>query len=128
MRNKPKEICTKLLKRATKNKVITTAPTPLPCCVIWMVRADNTAAAGAQGAEIKRCVPPKVAAIKPNAATPNMPAKAPLAPNSAPKGEKMVTPKAMADGSATNMAAKPPQMSPDKLLGAWRVCVLMGLA
>jgi hypothetical protein len=44
-----------------------------------------------------------------------MPASAPLAPKSAPKGEKMVTPKAMAEGSATNMAAKPPQMSPDKL-------------
>jgi hypothetical protein len=27
----------------------------------------------------------------------------------------MVTPNAMAEGSATNMAAKPPQMSPDKL-------------
>jgi hypothetical protein len=44
-----------------------------------------------------------------------MPANAPFAPNSAPKGEKMVTPNAMAEGSATNMAAKPPQMSPDKL-------------
>jgi hypothetical protein len=79
-----------------------------------MVKADNTAAAGAHGAEIKRCVPPKVAAIKPNAVTPNMPAKAPLAPNSAPSGEKMVTPNAMADGKATNIAAKPPQMSPDR--------------
>jgi hypothetical protein len=27
----------------------------------------------------------------------------------------MVTPNAMAEGKATNMAAKPPQMSPDKL-------------
>jgi hypothetical protein len=80
-----------------------------------MVSADNTAAAGAHGAEIKRCVPPKVAAIKPKAVTPNMPANAPLAPNSAPNGEKMVTPNAMADGSATNMAAKPPQISPDRL-------------
>jgi hypothetical protein len=56
-----------------------------------------------------------VAAIKPNAVTPNMPANAPLAPKSAPSGEKMVTPNAMAEGKATSMAAKPPQMSPDKL-------------
>jgi hypothetical protein len=33
----------------------------------------------------------------------------------------MVTPNAMAEGSATNMAAKPPQMSPDKLFLVMRV-------
>ena len=77
-----------------------------------MVNADNTAAAGAQGAEINFCVPPKIAAITPKKHTPSMPAIAPCAVNCEPKGANIVTPNATADGNATNIAAKPPQISP----------------
>ncbi len=37
---------------------------------------------------------------------------APCAASVPPSGAKMVTPKAMAEGSATSIAAKPPQISP----------------
>ena len=73
-------------------------------------------------------MPPNVAAMSPNAVTPSMPAKAPLAPKSAPNGEKMVTPNAMAEGKATNMAAKPPQMSPVRLEEVGVLAVVMMLS
>jgi hypothetical protein len=46
------------------------------------------------------------------ATAPIMPAIAPCAPKALPRGEKIVTPKAMADGKATSIAEKPPQRSP----------------
>src|SRR5574341_1926961 len=82
-----------------------------------MANPLRTAAAGAQGAVIRRLVPPKVGATRPSAKVPRMPASAPTATNAAPRGEKMVTPKAMAEGSATNIAARPPQNSFARLLG-----------
>ena len=42
-----------------------------------MVTAVKTAAAGAQGAEMRRCVPPNAAATNPRMVTPSIPAKAP---------------------------------------------------
>ena len=44
-----------------------------------IAKAESTAAAGAQGALIRRSVPPKVGAIRPSAMAPRTPASAPKA-------------------------------------------------
>src|ERR1051325_5147073 len=54
-----------------------------------------------------------MAAVMPTAKVPRMPAIAPCEAKALPSGAKMVTPKAIAEGSATSMAASPPQKSPD---------------
>jgi hypothetical protein len=104
----------------------------------WPAAADgafaaaSTAAAGALGADIKRGVPLKRAATSPKVAAPNMPAIAPCAPKALPRGKKIVTPKAMADGKATSIADKPPQRSPmagcgcanERMWTAWLNCHL----
>jgi len=48
-----------------------------PCLTSSMAKAESTAAAGAQGAVIRRSVPPKVGAISPSAMAPRTPASAP---------------------------------------------------
>ena len=85
---------------------------PTPSATICAANAASTAAAGADGVEMRRLVPPASAATSPIAVVPRMPASAPSAACSGPSGEKMVTPKAMADGSATSIAASPPHASP----------------
>ena len=77
-----------------------------------MATATSTAAAGAQGAVIRRSVPPKAGATSPSTVAPRMPASAPWATLPAPRGEKIVTPKAIAEGRATSIAASPPHRSP----------------
>src|SRR3970282_451133 len=71
-----------------------------------------TAAAGAQGAEIRRGVPPKVEATMPMAIVPRMAAMAPTAADAGPRGGEMRRPKAIAAGGARSLPASPPQISP----------------
>ncbi len=47
------------------------------CCMASIANAVSTAAAGAQGAEISRLVPPTPSATRPSAVAPRMPASAP---------------------------------------------------
>lgn len=54
-------------------------PAGTPSCTMPIAKADKTAAAGAQGALIKRSVPPKVEAIRPMTEAPTIPARAPSA-------------------------------------------------
>jgi hypothetical protein len=53
--------------------------TGVPLFMASMAKAETTAAAGAQGAEIRRLVPPKLEAMMPIATAPRMPASAPSA-------------------------------------------------
>ena len=66
----------------------------------------------AQGAEIRRSVPPASGATIPRAAAPIRPNSAPWAAASAPSGANTATPNAMEAGSATSIEASPPQRSP----------------
>ncbi len=49
-----------------------------PVCTVSIANADSTAAAGAQGALIRRSVPPSVAARRPITTAPMIPASAPI--------------------------------------------------
>ena len=55
----------------------TMEPGDTPWLTISMAKADSTAAAGAQGALIRRSVPPRVDATRPITVAPMMPASAP---------------------------------------------------
>ena len=79
-----------------------------------MASAERTAAAGAQGAVIKRELPPNSGETSPSAVAPRMPARAPCAASEPPNGAKMVTPNAIAAGNATSMEARPPNRSPGR--------------
>ncbi len=80
--------------------------------IISTAKADNTAAAGAHGAEINRGAPPSGEESRPVAIAPKMPASTPLATKSLPSAAYAATPKAIEDGRATSIAAKPPHKSP----------------
>jgi hypothetical protein len=83
----------------------------MPFWVNPIMTTARTAAAGAHGAVISRLVPPKTGAMSPSAMVPRMPAMAPCAACSPPSGRKIATPKAIAEGNATSIAASPPQNS-----------------
>src|SRR5689334_1168139 len=70
-----------------------------------------TAAAGAQGADTSRGVPPRVAATEPIAKAPSKPERAPAPEYAGPRGARMATPRASDAGRATSMADRPPQKS-----------------
>ena len=71
-----------------------------------------TAAAGAQGAVMKPPLRPTSGATMPSAAAPMIPAKAPAPARPGETAVKMTTPKAIAEGKATSIAARPPHTSP----------------
>jgi hypothetical protein len=96
-----------------------------PCCVKLTAKAESTAAAGAQGAEMSRELPPKVGATSPSTVAPRIPASAPCAASDPTSGEKIVTPNAIAEGSATNIAASPPQASPTRSRRAFDVSAVI---
>ena len=82
-----------------------------PLKAISAASAPITAAAGALGAEMRMGLP-RVSGVKsPSAAAPARPAAAPRAAASGPRGERMATPNATAEGRATKAAAKPPHRS-----------------
>ena len=122
----PKEICNAAHNRPVTAIIRRMVSGAVPPCIIWMANAESTAAAGAQGAVISRFVPPRYEATRPNAVAPMMPASAPCAAKLVPSGEKMVTPNAIAEGSATSMAASPPQKSPASGLG-WASAIALAI-
>ena len=108
---KPIMICSRPA-RTPNTVIIRTMPSgATPWRVISMANADSKAAAGAQGALISRSVPPNIGATRPRAIAPRAPLSAPNAAYSGEMAEKTVTPKAIAAGKATIIAARPPQKS-----------------
>jgi len=74
---KPRNNCTNPETRPRAVNIRTIDAGATPCCTSSMAKAERTAAAGAQGAVIRRLVPPSAGATRPSAVAPRIPANAP---------------------------------------------------
>nr|WP_255210972.1 hypothetical protein [Methylogaea oryzae] len=85
-RTRPNAICNRPANSPSIDSRSSAGSKPPPPFKNSRINADNTAAAGAQGALMSRLVPPRAGATKPKAITPRMPPNAPWAAWDAPKG------------------------------------------
>src|SRR5579859_7984759 len=108
----PYAICSIAENSAVRAIAATIRSAAIDCCAIPAASPDKTAAAGAHGAVMNPSFRLTIGATMPRIAAPIMPAIAPALTSEGDAEVKITTPNAMDEGTATSIAAKPPQKSP----------------